>query len=238
MIGHSSKLIYDEQAYEDKLAESVSPLGYTLNPYHTTNCNACLSVFGPRAGLMGEGVSTIIPTGSTRRIAPVNDVVDIESILTNRNLKLSKTKMGQVNDIDVTKFKLTHSDICNDFLNPLSTKLTYPSYELRSASINRFYDLHKNPQEAIFYNFAIDTRLEAKDNFVIQPPKIQKVDLAQPGEYVGKELNEFKSRSNKYNNKIKTNNYGLNDNDSKVLNGTAFTHSSRDKCNINNNFCN
>lgn len=185
-IGHSSKLIYDEQAYQDKLMESVSPLGYQLNPYHKTNCNACLSIFGPRAGLMGEGVSTVIPTGSTRRIAPVNDVIDIESLLTNRNLKLSKTKMGEVNDIDVTKFKLTHSDICDEFLNPLSSKLSYPAYELRGAPINRFYDLQKNPQENIFYDFAINTKLEAKDNFVAEIPKLQKTDQVQPVEYMNK----------------------------------------------------
>ena len=190
-IGHSSKLIYDDQAYKDRLIESVSPLGYQLNPYRTTNCNSCLSTLGPRASLYGEGVSTTIPEGSTRRIAPVNELVDIDSILSNRNVKHSKTKSGEVNNIDVTKFKLSHVDQCDKFLDSISSRLSYPSSNYRSIGVNRFYDLPKNPQSVIFWDFAVNTRLEAKDNYKAEIPKVKLFDPSLP--------TEFKCNNNKTN---------------------------------------
>jgi hypothetical protein len=40
----------------------------------------------------------------------------------------------------------------------------------RGAPINRFFDLHRDPQANIFYDYATNTSLEAKDNFVPDLP--------------------------------------------------------------------
>lgn len=120
-----------------------------------------MSVFGPRGSHNGYGDSTTVG----HRNAPSQDLVDVESILSNRNVIASKCKDGKVNDIDVTKFQLQHARICNDFLDPVSTHLTNPAANYRGMNINRFYDLDRNPQAVIFYPFSVNTQLEAKDNY-------------------------------------------------------------------------
>jgi len=180
-IGHSSRLGYDINTYDDYLSESVSPLLYKLNPNQVNNCNSCLSVFGPRSSIAGnsKGVSTLVGDVTI----PSQELVDLESILSNRNVIASKCKDGKVNDIDVTKFSLQHARVCNDFLDGISSRLTNPSDNYRGMSINRFYDLPKNPQANIFYDFAVNTKLEAKDNYRERVPSLIKFDPALPREF-------------------------------------------------------
>lgn len=182
-IGHSSRLAYDKCSYNDYLSESVAPVLYRLNPHQINNCNGCLSVFGPRTnqGPRSHGVSSSV--GHTT--APTQDLVDVESILSNRNVIASKCKDGKVNDIDVTKFQLQHARVCNDFLDPVSSMLTNPPANYRGMSINRFYDLPKNPQANIFWDFAVNTKLEAKDNYRERVPRLIKYDPALPAELKG-----------------------------------------------------
>jgi hypothetical protein len=182
--GHSSRLGYDKCAITDSISESVSPLLYKMNPNAISNCNSCLSVFGPRSssGAQSAGVSTFDGVG----VAPSQDLVDVESILSNRNVIASKCKDGKVNDIDITKFQLQHARVCNDFLDPLATHLTNPPANYRSMSINRFYDLPKHPQANIFWNFAVNTKLEAIDNYRERVPRLMKYDPALPSELKGK----------------------------------------------------
>lgn len=181
-FGHSSRLGYDIQAYEDKLIESTDPLSYRLDPNRITNCKPCLSVYGPRSSYQGFGVSTTV--GHTT--ATSQDLVDVESVLTNRNVPLSKTRAGSVNPIDVTKFDLRHARICNDFLDSSPTRLTDSSKNYRGIAVNRFYDLPRNPQANIFYDWAHNTTLEAKDNYRQKIPKIKKIDPVLPREYRSK----------------------------------------------------
>jgi len=181
-IGHSSRTIYDKCAYDDRLQESVGPLMYRLNPNQMNNCEGCLSTFGPRAGHNGVGVSTV----KTNSIAPAQELVDIDSILSNRNVLQSKCKDGRVNDVDVTKFTLQHARNCNDFLDPSSSRLTNPAANYRGMSINRFHDLPKNAQENIFWDHSINTQLEARDNFRERVPDLMN-DLSHPKESTGKQ---------------------------------------------------
>ena len=91
-----------------------------------------------------------------------------------------------MNDIDVTQFKLQHARICNDFLDPLATHLTNPPSNYRGMSINRFHDLPKPAQANIFYDFAINTKLEAKDNFREKVPRLISYDPTLPAELRGR----------------------------------------------------
>lgn len=162
-IGYSSRLPYDNCAYPDKLYESVGPLKYRLNTNNIYNCDSCLSTLGPRSSYMGYGDS--LPVGNIPAPSQSSKVVDIESILTNRNVPTSKCRRNEVNPIDVTKIPLKNATICNDFLNPMSSRLSYPPATYRDMGINRFYNLNKNPQVNIFWDTAINTSLEIKDNF-------------------------------------------------------------------------
>lgn len=177
--GHSTRLPYDKCAYADRLSESTNPILYKLDPNQISSCNSCLSVFGPRAGHNGVGDSL---AGNISSVAPAQAVVDVESILTNRNVIAGKCKDSKVNDINVNNFTLQHARICNDFLDPLATHLTNPPQNYRSMNINRFYNLHKPAQSNIFYDWQINSRLEAKDNYREHIPKLYSYDGCLPQE--------------------------------------------------------
>lgn len=176
--GYSSKLIYDECAYQDRTQERTDPLLYRLNPHQMHNCDQCLSTLGPRSGFMGQGVSTTIG----HPVATAQYLTDVESILSNRNVPKSKCKNGELNPVDVTKFGVKHLRTCTGFLDPMSSHLTYPPFNIREAPIDRFYDLPQNPQEPIFYDFAVNTKLESKDNFIYTLNRLKQNDPTMPTE--------------------------------------------------------
>lgn len=180
-FGHSSRLAYDKCAYEDRLSESVGPVLYRLNPQYNVNCNACLSTLGPRSSYQGYGDSTTLQGPNVLS----HDFVDVESILSNRNVLQSKCKDGKVNDIDPTRFTLQHARVCNDFLNPISSRLTNPPTNYRGMSCNRFFNLPKNPQANIFWNFSTNTKLESKDNYREKIPSVIRYEPALPKEFKG-----------------------------------------------------
>lgn len=182
--GHSSRLSYDDMTYQDKIKESVGPLHYRLDHNRIHNCDHCLSTFGPRSSYMGHGVSMVVDNEPAVSQSP--HMVNIESILTNRNTFASKNKKNQINPINVTKFKLKHPRICNNNLNPLSSRLSYPTANYREMGLNRFHDLNKPIQRVIFWDSSINTKLDAKDNFVPQIPKIWSTGPTIPHEKITK----------------------------------------------------
>ena len=164
-IGHFSRLSYDKNAYEDKLQEGTSPISYRLNHNQIHNCKRCNNTngSGPLAtSRLGFGNSTIINTSST----PANDLVDIDSIMSNRNVKISKAKKGKLNTINLTKYKNHDYELCGNFTHPEYSRLSYPKYNYRDMAVNRFYDLIYDPQEVIFYPYSHNTQLEATDNWI------------------------------------------------------------------------
>jgi hypothetical protein len=166
-IGNSSRLAYDDCAYPDKLEESVSPGTYRLQPYYNFNCDSCINLNGPRA--QGFGVATAVPNAP----ALSQRLVDVESVLSNRNVRTSKCKDGRVNKVKVTDIKTHQVNICNNDAYPRNSRLTHPAYNYKEMPINRFYNLYRDPQANIFYDFAKNTVLEAKDNYIYSIPNIQ-----------------------------------------------------------------
>jgi hypothetical protein len=166
-IGRSTRLSYDRDAYPDRLHESVSPLSYRINADQIYNKNRCFSALGPRNSYMGHGVSTFRDIGP----AEAQDLTDLDSILTNRNVKTTKARRGHVNPVNPLKFKLHNAKQCDNSLHPEYTMLSHPSSNYRDMSINRFYNLLHDPQENIFVDFSVNTRLEAKDNFRPEVPQ-------------------------------------------------------------------
>lgn len=175
-IGHSSRLLYDDNVYPDKLVESQSPLTYRMNVNQIRNCNRCLSTLGPRSRF---GVSTL----GDLKSAESQDLADLESIFTNRNVKTSKSKLGHVNPVNPldNQQNLSNNKFCGNAINPEHSRLSYPAQNYRNMSVNRFYNLIHDPQENLFWNFSINTKLEAKDNFKPNIPNVWP-ELAGPKE--------------------------------------------------------
>jgi hypothetical protein len=161
-FGLSTKLQYDPCFITDDTEQSTQPLLSILDPNRVKNNEQCLSTLGPRAGHNGYGDNIPIENPG---LTPAQELVDIDSIMSNRNVKQSRCKNGNVNPIDVFKFKTYDSKECNSFLNPLETINSDPKQNYREISINRFYDLNINPQVNIYYDGAVNTQLEAKDNY-------------------------------------------------------------------------
>jgi len=168
-IGFSSRLSYDDCAYPDKLTESVSPGMYKMQTYQNYNPNTCMYLNGPRASSgSGFDVSTAVERGP----AMSQKLVDIESVLSNRNVRTSKCKNGNVNPVRPEDVKLINNKYCDNDQFPRHSRLSYPAYNYKEMPINRFYNLVRDPQANIFYDFSKNTVLEAKDNFIYQAPKI------------------------------------------------------------------
>ena len=181
--GYSSREKYDKCYNNEQIERSVGPLLYRLNPNQVNNCDSCLSVFGPRAsggtnrGVMGYGDSTA--TG-IKQTAPAQALVDVDSVLSNRNVIKSKCRDGQLNPIDVSKFNLQHPRVCNDFLDPIASHLTNPAQDYREVFQNRFYDIGASPQNVIFWNFEQNSSLESRDNYRIRIPNLLQYDATMP----------------------------------------------------------
>ena len=167
-FGYSDRLGYDQNAYSDKIKESVSPLMYRIDDNYAVSNKACLSLFGPRPNRFSDVSKTC-----DCRILPHPDITDMESILSNRNIPLSKARVGKFNNININNVKLNHmntchSGVCTEFLNEEPSRLVYPAATYRELSVNRFIDLPRNAQEPIFYDFQKLSRLESKDNYAVK----------------------------------------------------------------------
>jgi hypothetical protein len=178
-IGHFSRTSYDSKSIRDDIQESTDPFNYIINSNYSGNCNACVSNFGPRPsnGSRSYGVSTV---AQANNYAPAQALTDVESILQNRNVLASGSKDGSVNNIDVSKFTLNHPRTCSNFLDPMYTHLTDPVQNYKGVAINRFYDLPKDPQANIFYSWAVNTKLEAIDNYRERLPQLPTCDRTLP----------------------------------------------------------
>lgn len=95
----------------------------------------------------------------------------ILSVCRNLNVKTSKCKKDKLNSVNLTKAKTVDYKECGNYINPEFSRLSYPASNYRDMSVNRFYNLHHDPQETLFWNFATNTTLEAKDNFVPEIPR-------------------------------------------------------------------
>jgi len=167
-IGHSSKLQYDDCYYPDHLSESANPGDYRLQQYSTYNCDSCFAPFGVISSVNGAGVST----SETYGPAMAQRLVDVESNLSNRHLGQSICRSGRVNTTDISKLKNNDLPSCNKSLTPEYSHYTSTPKNFRDVQINRFYNLKKNPQDPIFYDFGINTKLEAKDNYTPVGPRV------------------------------------------------------------------
>lgn len=159
--GYFSRSSYDNSVYDEGVYQSTSPYEYVMSTDRIHNRGGCLNDFGPISSLMGAGVSS--PTGDVIAASQAN--IDVDSILSNRNVPISKAKMAKVNPVNIVDLKTQYVPPCTPSISSDHTRLTDPAMFFRGAAINRFIDPLRDPQANIFYDFAVNTRLEAKDNF-------------------------------------------------------------------------
>ena len=181
--GYSGNLAYDPEFIRDDIEQSTAPLMSVLDPNRVKNTSQCLSLNGPRASHNGWGNSIPVANPS---ITPAQDLIDIDSIMSNRNVKQDRSKKGHVNMVDVFKFKNYDAKLCDRGLDPLNSTLTYPKQLYREMSINRFYDLNINPQVNIYYPWTVNSQLEAKDNYDYPYPYFTDMNESLPKPLNGK----------------------------------------------------
>jgi hypothetical protein len=191
--GLSTKLSYDNDCIKDNIQQSVEPIKYVLDPNNVRNCKQCFSSGGAsmRPSFMGWGDSLPLKSSDVG-VAPAQQLSDIDSIMTNRNVKNDRSKKGKVNNVDLNKFKLYDSAECNNFLDPLNSTLTFPKQLYREMSINRFYALNNDPQSNIYYDGAVNSRLEASDNYQMPYPYSISGDLTMPTPNEQKNYNPYR----------------------------------------------
>lgn len=183
-IGASDRLIYDPCYDRDRTSQSTDPLQYRVNANSIKNCNECLTGgAGPRASYFGYGDATVLDKSYA---APAQELVDVDSILSNRNVLQSRCKTAHYNPINVTKLHTNQSRKCNKFLDPITTSLTNPKSIYREMNVNRFIDIANNPQPVVFWNFAQDTYLEAIDNYTLRVPNVKDQSASLPSPIAGK----------------------------------------------------
>lgn len=158
--GNYTRQTYDEDAYSDKLDENNGIINYRINANYSYNQNGCLQSYCPDKG--AYGVSTYKQTS----VAPSQELTDLDSVFSNRGVRATRSKKGHVNTTDLTPYaKSVNARLCGNKLNAEQTRLTHPPSSYKEMNINRFYNLIHNPQDNIFWDFAEDTKLQAKDNY-------------------------------------------------------------------------
>lgn len=164
-IGNFNRLSYDDCAFHDRTKQSTDPLNYRLSVDQIYNRDRCLSTFGPRNATFG--CSTIGDAG----YAVSQNQVDVESILTNRNVKANKCRTSDmVNPINPTTMKGTFAPICDNKLKTSYTRMSHSAKNFKGPAVNRFYDTIHNAQDNIYWDQARNSVLEAKDNYTQRMP--------------------------------------------------------------------
>ncbi len=176
MAGKYTRLSYDKAAYNEQLERSTDPLLYRLDPNFAVNCKKCFAPYGPRGGQPAADA--------------IGQQIDVDSILRGVNKINTKSNVQQMPD-PIDQYHLYVHDDCSDKLEPEYTRFTHPAYEIRGLTVsdlNLGYPL-KDPQCQIFENFAINTKLQAKDTHrtIWQVPMNQRDAL--PTERLGRVKN-------------------------------------------------
>lgn len=148
MSAHSSRMQYDYPAYAEALKRSTDPLKYYLYPGYGYNCNECF----PSAGVVDTHAGNI----SNKH------AIDIDSIMSGRTVLNSKA--NDFSQPTPLNYQTSTYPLCNRFIEPEYSRFTHPIQNYRGMYPDRFYPLIQDPQCNIFWNFEVNSQLEAKDN--------------------------------------------------------------------------
>lgn len=151
MAGEYTRMNYDNEASRQRTQRSTDPLLYRLDPNFAVNCGRCFPQYDRVGGLGGSDA--------------VGNQVDIDSILRGVAQLNSKSNSQQI-PISLSGYNLTNYKDCSDQIETESSRYLTPAYEIRGMATQDLrleYPL-EDPQCNIFESFALNTRLQAKDN--------------------------------------------------------------------------
>lgn len=152
----STKKRYDECSTSLFYKQSTDPLAYRLSSNFANNCSKCYTNYGPRGQDMNVSV------------IKNENLIDVDSLLTNRSKVASDCKDGLVTDIQFNKYKKYNLPICNNFLDREDSRLTHPIINYRGMTIDWFFTprvSNRDEQCNLFWDFAENTRLTTKDSY-------------------------------------------------------------------------
>lgn len=152
----STRKRYDECSTNLYYRQSTDPLGYRLLPDFANNCQKCYSDYGPR----GQDMNVSVITNK--------NLIDVDSLLSNRSKVASDCKDGLVTDINFNKYTKYNLPTCNRFMDRHDTRLTHPISNYRGMTIHWFFEprvSNRDEQCNIFWNFEENSRLTAKDSY-------------------------------------------------------------------------
>jgi hypothetical protein len=152
----STRKLYDDCSTNLFYKQSTDPLAYRLSPNYANNCSKCYTDFGPR----GQDMNVSVITNQ--------NLVDVDSLLTNRSKVASDCKDGLVTDIKFNNYKKYNLPRCNNFMNRHDSRLTHPIHNYRGMTIDWFFSPRVNNRDEqcnLFWDFAENTQLTSKDNY-------------------------------------------------------------------------
>ena len=152
----STRKKYDNCSTDLFYKQSTNPLLYRLSPDYANNCQKCYADYGPT----GQDMNVSVITNQ--------NLIDVDSLLTNRSKVASDCKDGLVTDININQYSKYHLPRCDRFINRNDSRLTHPLHNYRGMTINWFFEprvSNRDEQCNLFWDFAENTRLTAKDNY-------------------------------------------------------------------------
>jgi len=180
----TTRLNYDNASYKLKLRRSTDPLKYQLYPGYAENCSECISFFGTRNGR--EDVSI----ARSKCEIGFGSLAQVESELKNIVLPADKAnERGTNRGYLAHKNKIVHKQNCSPFLEQYDSRFSHPAITYRDLDISNYgFNPHLH-FPAIAYTTpdgirtGVDTRIVAKDTFVIPRQKYWDTGRALPNPY-------------------------------------------------------
>lgn len=176
MSGHFSRLSYDKCFLDQETNQSTKPGDYKLYYGQTNNDNSCFTTLGPRNNR--NGISSEVKQSENLAAR-----TDLESVLSLRDQKASRCTTGNTLEEKNKKLMgdLKTSTLCNNFLNPINSRLDTPMDEYKGLSTLKLQVEFPiiDPVARVFYGHNKTslvnqeensragkmTRLEAKDEY-------------------------------------------------------------------------
>lgn len=160
---------YDPSAYNLQINRSIGPGDYRLFGSFAENSNQCISVFGP----IGSKADVSVVKNNTD--LTFENMVDVDSILSWRNHKLSKDNNYIPSKLPVPK--INNKNECCNKLSAEDTRFTHPIDNYRCLSLTTYqYEPHimVNPQcyiQDIYSRNGLNSRLYSKDMYILKEQK-------------------------------------------------------------------
>jgi hypothetical protein len=154
MSSYWSRLNYDNAAYAEQVRESTYGLNYQLSSYAGVNCNACFPPYQ-----LASDIAAGVPGGD----------IDLDSVLTGRT-KINSRASVYRNPDPIDGFSpaipsQASEAYCNPYVETEYSRFTNPAMLYKGIKQDRFVPLHQDPQCNIFWDFSLNTRQQARDNF-------------------------------------------------------------------------